>query len=65
MTRTYVSTTVSNHITVGPEYCNVTEAQEKKDLKIIFMNIIEVLKEEITKLLKEIYMETKTVKENE
>lgn len=29
------------------------------------MNIIEVLKEEITKLLKEIYMETKTVKENE
>lgn len=34
--------------TVRPEYFNAAEAQ-KKDLKTIFMKVIEVLKEEIKK----------------
>lgn len=43
-----------NTTTVGPEYCNRDEAQEK-DLKIAFMNMIKVLKEEINKFPKEIH----------
>lgn len=34
----------SNPTTVGPEYCNITEEQDK-DFKIAFINIIEVFNE--------------------
>jgi hypothetical protein len=34
-----------NPTTGGPEYCKIAEAQDK-DLKIAFMNMMEVLKEE-------------------
>jgi hypothetical protein len=40
-------------IIVGFENYSIVEAQNK-DLKVAFMNIIEVLTEEISKLLKEI-----------
>lgn len=44
----------SNPITVGPENCNADETQDT-DLKMAFMNLIEVFKKEINKPLKEIY----------
>ena len=39
------------------ENCNRAESQEK-DLKIAFMNMIEVFKEEVSKSLKETYKNT-------
>lgn len=44
----------SNSTTTGPGKCNIVEAQDKS-LKIAFMDMIEVLKEEMKKTLKEIY----------
>jgi hypothetical protein len=38
----------SNTTTVGPDYWNIAEAQEK-DLKTTFMNIVEVRKEGMNK----------------
>ena len=43
----------SNPTTASPEYCDIADTQEK-DLNLTFMNIIEVLKEEINKSLREI-----------
>jgi hypothetical protein len=40
-----------------PKKCNIAEAQDK-DLKITFLNMIEALKEEISKFLKEFYGST-------
>lgn len=45
---------LGNPVTAGPEHCNTAEAQGK-DLKIVFKNMTEVLKEEMTKSLKETY----------
>ena len=45
-----------------PEY--ITEIQDK-DLKIAFMNIIEVLKKEMNKSLKEIYENTNSGRNEE
>ena len=47
----------SNPATAGPERHKIAETQGK-DLKIVFNNMIEVLKEEITKSLKDIYENT-------
>ena len=47
----------SNTTTASPEYCDIADTQEK-DLNLTFMNIIEVLKEEINKSLKEIQKNT-------
>lgn len=44
----------SNPTTVGPEKCHIAEAQVK-DLKIGLVNMLEVLKEEMSRLIKEIY----------
>jgi hypothetical protein len=44
---------LSNLTTAFPEYCNIAEAQEM-GLKITFMNMIEVLTEEMNIPLKEI-----------
>lgn len=46
----------SNTTIVDSEKCNIAEAKGK-DFKIAFINMIEVLKEEINKSLKEIYLE--------
>ena len=43
----------SNPSTADPEYSNIVGRQEK-DLKIAFMNVLEVLKEEMNKTLAEI-----------
>ena len=43
-----------NPTRVGPEKCNIAKAQVK-DLKIGLMNMLEVLKEEMSRLIKEIY----------
>lgn len=48
-------------ITAGPVGINVTETQEK-DLKTMCMEMIEVLKEEIHKALKEINRGRKLIK---
>jgi predicted nucleotide-binding protein (sugar kinase/HSP70/actin superfamily) len=48
---------LGNPVTAGPEHCNTAEAQGK-DLKIVFKNMTEVLKEEMTKSLKEVYENT-------
>jgi hypothetical protein len=47
--------------TAGPEYSNIHEAQEI-DLKNTFMNIREMLKEEMNKPLKEILENTNIVR---
>lgn len=44
---------------VGPERCNIAEAQGK-DFKLAFMNVLEVLEGEINKSLKE-SLKTQTV----
>lgn len=50
-----MSSLVSNNPTTeDPEYCNIAEILGK-DLKINFMNMIEVFKEEINTLLMETY----------
>ena len=57
VTNSYISMSqleFSNPIRLGSEYSNIAEAQDK-DLKIEFMNVKEVLKEEINTSLKEIY----------
>ena len=46
-----------NPTTVGPEKCHKAEAQVK-DSKIVLMNMLEVLKEEMSRLVKEIYENT-------
>jgi hypothetical protein len=46
----------------GPENCNIVKAQDT-DLKITFINMIEVLKEDMNKSLKEIYENTNKWKE--
>ena len=43
-----------NPTRVGPEKCNIAEAQVT-DVKIGLMNMLEVLKEEMSRLIKEIY----------
>ena len=53
----------SNPATESLEYSNMAKAQEK-DLKIPFMNMIQVLREEISKSLKEIYKNKETVEGN-
>lgn len=44
----------SNPTTVGPEKYNIVEAQVK-DLKIGLMNMSEILKGEMSRMIKEIY----------
>jgi hypothetical protein len=44
----------SNPATLGTKICNVAEAQDR-DFKIAFINMIEVLKEDMNKSCKEIY----------
>lgn len=46
----------SNTTIVDSEKCNIAEARGK-DFIIAFINMIEVLKEQINKSLKEIYLE--------
>ena len=69
MPRSSVRTQSSIHRTVspleassptapGPEYCSIAEAQDK-DLKIVFMNIIAVFKEEVNNLKKSMKTQTK------
>jgi hypothetical protein len=41
----------NNTTTVGPDKCNMAEEQDK-DIKIAFMNILEVFRKEINKLTK-------------
>ena len=43
--------------TVGPEKCSMAEKQDK-DFKIAFMNMLKLLREEMNKLIKEIYENT-------
>jgi hypothetical protein len=49
----------SNPSTVDPKKCNIAKEQDK-DLKIAFMNMIEVLKHKMNKSIKEIYEESDT-----
>lgn len=56
--------------TESPKNCNIAEAQEKKKHKRFYINMIEDLKEEIDKAIKEIYENSytqrkKTVEGNE
>jgi hypothetical protein len=48
---------LSNPTKVGPEYFNLGEAQEDV-LKMAFINMIEVLQEEMNNSIKEIYENT-------
>lgn len=58
-----VSTVCSSNLnSAGPEKCKVVEAQYR-DLKLAFISMIVVLKDEMNKFLKEI-MKTQTVKGN-
>ena len=42
---------LSNLTTAFPEYCNIAEGQDK-DHKIVFMDMIENLREQVNKSLK-------------
>lgn len=44
----------SNPITVGPEKCNIADAQDK-DLKIAIMTMFKLLKKDMNKYNKDIY----------
>lgn len=48
---------LSSPTTEGPENCSTAEAQNK-GLKMAFMNIIMILKEEMNKSFKEMYENT-------
>lgn len=48
----------SNNITASPEYSIIAEHETKTLLKTAFMNVIEILKEEINKSSKQIYKST-------
>lgn len=48
----------SNPTTTGPGYSKIAKAQEKKNPKRAFMYMIELLKEEINKSVKEVYENT-------
>lgn len=54
----------SNLTTVDPEYFHIDEAQDKS-FKIIFMDMIEVLKEDMNKSIYEIYENTPWSEMNE
>lgn len=41
-----------NSTIAGPKYFNIVETQEKINIKRAFMNVMEVLKEEMNKYLK-------------
>lgn len=46
-----------SNYTVGPEKCNIAKEQDK-DLKTAFMDMLEVLKEDMNKFTNEIYENT-------
>lgn len=45
---------LSSPMTAGLEYCNITKTQGK-ELKMVFINMIEILKEKTNKSFKVIY----------
>lgn len=49
-----------NSTIAGPEYCTISETQER-DLKVAFMSIIEVLTKELNEFLKQSYKNTNSV----
>ncbi|MGE9716651.1 hypothetical protein ACQP3F_34175, partial [Escherichia coli] len=53
-----------NFTTVGPEYRNIAVAQEK-DLKIAFMNMIEIIKWEMNKTAQELNVEIEFIKKTQ
>lgn len=44
----------SNPTTAGPKYSNITEAKKKKNLKIAFSDMVDVLNKEMKRFFKEI-----------
>lgn len=53
-----------NPIIASPEKCKQAEAQDK-DFKVVFVNMIEILREEMNNFISEIYENTETVERNE
>lgn len=52
----------SKPTTASPKNCNISEVQDK-DHKIVYINMIEDLKEELSKSIKEIYENSHTPKQ--
>lgn len=49
-----------NPIIASPEKCKRAEAQDK-DFKVVFVNMIEILREEMNNFISEIYENTETL----